>query len=181
MEKASKIFVAGSNGTVGSAIIRELIKCGFTNNITNTSKELDLRNQNEVATFFKLNNPDYVFLTTSKVEEIYGNTFFPSELSYDNLIIQNDIIQNSYLNNVKKLLFLGSSFIYLKSSEQPINEEYLLSGKLEPTNEVYAIAKIAGVEMCKFYKKKYGCNFISGISSNLYVINNNFNSFNKCH
>ena len=177
MEKASKIFVAGSNGMIGSAIIRELKKCGFINIITRTSKELDLRNQNAVPTFFQLNKPDYVYLVAAKVGGIYANTQFPAEFLYDNLMIQNNVIHNSYLNNVKKLLFLGSSCIYPKLSEQPIKEKYLLFGKLEPTNEVYAIAKIAGVEMCKFYKKQYGCNFISGMSSNLYGINDNFNSF----
>jgi GDP-L-fucose synthase len=179
MEKASKIFVAGSNGMVGSAIIRGLKKSGFSNIITSTSKELDLRNQNEVAAFFQLNKPEYVFLVAAKVGGIFANSQYPAEFLYDNLMIQNNVIHNSYLNNVKKLLFLGSSCIYPKLAEQPIKEEYLLSGKLEPTNEAYAIAKIAGVEMCKFYKKQYGCNFISGMPTNLYGINDNFDLTNS--
>lgn len=179
MEKASKIFVAGSNGMVGSAIIRGLKKSGFSNIITSTSKELDLRNQNEVAAFFQLNKPEYVFLAAAKVGGIFANSQYPAEFLYDNLMIQNNVIHNSYLYNVKKLLFLGSSCIYPKLSEQPIKEEYLLSGKLEPTNEAYAIAKIAGVEMCKFYKKQYGCNFISGMPTNLYGINDNFDLTNS--
>lgn len=179
MEKASKIFVAGSNGMVGSAIIRKLKKSGFSNIITSTSKELDLRNQNEVAAFFQLNKPEYVFLVAAKVGGIFANSQYPAEFLYDNLMIQNNVIHNSYLNNVKKLLFLGSSCIYPKLAEQPIKEEYLLSGKLEPTNEAYAIAKIAGVEMCKFYKKQYGSNFISGMPTNLYGINDNFDLTNS--
>ena len=179
MEKASKIFVAGSNGMVGSAIIRGLKKSGFSNIITSTSKELDLRNQNDVAAFFQLNKPEYVFLAAAKVGGIFANSQYPAEFLYDNLMIQNNVIHNSYLYNVKKLLFLGSSCIYPKLSEQPIKEEYLLSGKLEPTNEAYAIAKIAGVEMCKFYKKQYGCNFISGMPTNLYGINDNFDLTNS--
>jgi GDP-L-fucose synthase len=179
MEKASKIFVAGSNGMVGSAIIRRLKKSGFSNIITSTSKELDLRNQNEVAAFFQLNKPEYVFLVAAKVGGIFANSQYPAEFLYDNLMIQNNVIHNSYLNNVKKLLFLGSSCIYPKLAEQPIKEEYLLSGKLEPTNEAYAIAKIAGVEMCKFYKKQYGSNFISGMPTNLYGINDNFDLTNS--
>ena len=179
MEKASKIFVAGSNGMVGSAIIRGLKKSCFSNIITSTSKELDLRNQNDVAAFFQLNKPEYVFLAAAKVGGIFANSQYPAEFLYDNLMIQNNVIHNSYLYNVKKLLFLGSSCIYPKLSEQPIKEEYLLSGKLEPTNEAYAIAKIAGVEMCKFYKKQYGCNFISGMPTNLYGINDNFDLTNS--
>lgn len=179
MEKASKIFVAGSNGMVGSAIIRGLKKSGFSNIITSTSKELDLRNQTDVAAFFQLNKPEYVFLAAAKVGGIFANSQYPAEFLYDNLMIQNNVIHNSYLYNVKKLLFLGSSCIYPKLSEQPIKEEYLLSGKLEPTNEAYAIAKIAGVEMCKFYKKQYGCNFISGMPTNLYGINDNFDLTNS--
>lgn len=179
MEKASKIFVAGSNGMVGSDIIRGLKKSGFSKIITSASKELDLRNQNEVAAFFQLNKPEYVFLTAAKVGGVFENSQYPAEFLYDNLMVQNNVIHNSYLNNVKKLLFLGSSCIYPKLAEQPIKEEYLLSGKLEPTNEAYAIAKIARVEMCKFYKKQYGCNFISGMPTNLYGINDNFDITNS--
>ena len=156
MEKSSKIFVAGSKGMVGSAIVRALKKEGFLNIITTSSKDLDLRNQFAVTEFFSLNKPEFVFLAAAKVGGIYANDNYPAEFLYDNLMIQNNVIHNSYLNNVKKLLFLGSSCIYPKFSAQPIKEEYLLTGILEPTNEAYAIAKIAGVEMCKFYKKQYG-------------------------
>ena len=173
MEKSSKIFVAGSKGMVGSAIVRALKKEGFLNIITTSSKDLDLRNQFAVTEFFSLNKPEFVFLAAAKVGGIYANDNYPAEFLYDNLMIQNNVIHNSYLNNVKKLLFLGSSCIYPKFSAQPIKEEYLLTGILEPTNEAYAIAKIAGVEMCKFYKKQYGCHFISGMPTNLYGINDN--------
>lgn len=179
MEKSSKIFVAGSNGMVGSAIVRALKKEGFLNIITTSSKDLDLRNQFAVTEFFSLNKPEFVFLAAAKVGGIYANDKYPAEFLYDNLMIQNNVIHNSYLNNVKKLLFLGSSCIYPKFSAQPIKEEYLLTGILEPTNEAYAIAKIAGVEMCKFYKKQYGCHFISGMPTNLYGINDNFDLNNS--
>ena len=179
MEKSSKIFVAGSNGMVGSAIVRALKKEGFLNIITTSSKDLDLRNQFAVTEFFSLNKPEFVFLAAAKVGGIYANDKYPAEFLYDNLMIQNNVIHNSYLNNVKKLLFLGSSCIYPKFSAQPIKEEYLLTGLLEPTNEAYAIAKIAGVEMCKFYKKQYGCHFISGMPTNLYGINDNFDLANS--
>lgn len=179
MEKSSKIFVAGSKGMVGSAIVRALKKEGFLNIITTSSKDLDLRNQFAVTEFFSLNKPEFVFLAAAKVGGIYANDNYPAEFLYDNLMIQNNVIHNSYLNNVKKLLFLGSSCIYPKFSAQPIKEEYLLTGILEPTNEAYAIAKIAGVEMCKFYKKQYGCHFISGMPTNLYGINDNFDLNNS--
>jgi GDP-L-fucose synthase len=175
MEKTAKIFVAGSNGMVGSAIVRKLKSEGFINLILTSSKELDLRNQQAVTDFFSSNKPEYVFLAAAKVGGIYANDKFPAEFLYDNLMIQNNVIHNCYLNHVKKLLFLGSSCIYPKFAQQPIKEEYLLTGSLEPTNEAYAIAKIAGVELCKFYKKQYGCNFISAMPTNLYGINDNFN------
>ena len=179
MEKTAKIFVAGSNGMVGSAIVRKLKSEGFTNLLLTSSKELDLRNQEAVVTFFDKNKPEYVFLAAAKVGGIYANDKYPAEFLYDNLMIQNNVIHNAYLHNVKKLLFLGSSCIYPKLSQQPIKEEYLLTGSLEPTNEAYAIAKIAGVEMCKFYKKQYDCNFISAMPTNLYGINDNFNLANS--
>lgn len=179
MEKTSKIFIAGSNGMVGSSIVRKLKSEGFTNLLTTSSSELDLRNQQAVIDFFSKNKPEYVFLAAAKVGGIYANDKYPAEFLYDNLMIQNNVIHNAYLHNVKKLLFLGSSCIYPKLAQQPIKEEYLLTGSLEPTNEAYAIAKISGVEMCKFYKKQYGCNFISAMPTNLYGINDNFNLANS--
>ena len=179
MEKASKIFVAGANGMVGSAIVRELQKNGYENLLLPNSKALDLRNQEAVAAFFEKNKPEYVFLAAAKVGGIYANNTYPAEFLYDNMMIQNNVIHHAYLNNVKKLLFLGSSCIYPKFAQQPINENSLLTDTLEPTNEAYAIAKISGVEMCKFYKKQYGCQFISAMPTNLYGINDNFNIENS--
>lgn len=175
MEKNSKIYIAGHNGMVGSAIIRSLEKEGFNNFIYKTSKELDLRNQAQVESFFEKEKPEYVFLAAAKVGGIHANNTYPGEFIYDNLMIETNIIHSSYKNNVKKLLFLGSSCIYPKFAEQPIKEEYLLTGKLEETNEAYAIAKIAGIELCKFYRRQYGCDFISAMPTNLYGINDNFN------
>jgi GDP-L-fucose synthase len=179
MEKASKIFVAGANGMVGSAIVRELQKNGYENLLLPNSKALDLRNQEAVAAFFEKNKPECVFLAAAKVGGIYANNTYPAEFLYDNMMIQNNVIHHAYLNNVKKLLFLGSSCIYPKFAQQPINENSLLTDALEPTNEAYAIAKISGVEMCKFYKKQYGCQFISAMPTNLYGINDNFNIENS--
>ena len=179
MENNSKIFVAGSNGMVGSAIVRELEKKGFNCIIKKSSKELDLRNQQSVLDFFEANKPEYVFLVAAKVGGIFANSEYPAEFLFDNLMIQNNVIHASYLYNVKKLLFLGSSCIYPKFANQPIKEESLLTGVLEPTNEAYAIAKIAGVEMCKFYKKQYGSNFISAMPTNLYGTNDNFDLNNS--
>ena len=179
MEKASKVFVAGANGMVGSAIVRELQKNGYENLLLSNSAALDLRNQEAVATFFKKNKPEYVFLAAAKVGGIYANNTYPAEFLYDNMMIQNNVIHHAYLNNVKKLLFLGSSCIYPKFAQQPINDNSLLTDTLEPTNEAYAIAKISGVEMCKFYKKQYGCQFISAMPTNLYGINDNFNIENS--
>ena len=179
MEKASKIFVAGANGMVGSAIVRELQKNGYKNLLLTNSAALDLRNQEAVAAFFEKNKPEYVFLAAAKVGGIYANNTYPAEFLYDNMMIQNNVIHHAYLNNVKKLLFLGSSCIYPKFAQQPINENSLLTDTLEPTNEAYAIAKISGVEMCKFYKKQYGCQFISAMPTNLYGVNDNFNIENS--
>lgn len=179
MNNNSKIFVAGANGMVGSAIIRELKKNGFNNLLTPSSKELDLRNQVDVSNFFETNKPEYVFLVAAKVGGIHANNTYPAEFLYDNMMIQNNVIHQSYLNKVEKLLFLGSSCIYPKFSQQPINEDSLLTGSLEPTNEAYAIAKISGIEMCKFYNRQYGSNFISAMPTNLYGINDNFDLNNS--
>lgn len=179
MEKTAKIFVAGSNGMVGSAIVRELQKNGFQNLLLPNSSELNLINQTAVADFFEKNKPDYVFLAAAKVGGIHANNFYPAQFLYENMMIQNNVIHHAHLNNVKKLLFLGSSCIYPKYAEQPIREDSLLTGTLEPTNEAYAIAKISGVEMCKFYKKQYGSNFISAMPTNLYGINDNFDLNNS--
>ena len=179
MEKTAKIFVAGSNGMVGSAIVRELKKNGFLNLLVPNSKELDLRNQADVASFFYDNKPDYVFLVAAKVGGIHANNTYPAQFLYENMMIQNNVIHHAHLNNVKKLLFLGSSCIYPKFAEQPIREDSLLTGILEPTNEAYAIAKISGVEMCKFYKQQYNSNFISAMPTNLYGVNDNFDLNNS--
>ena len=179
MLKTSKIFVAGSRGMVGSAIVRNLQENGFENIISKTSKELDLRNQKDVFEFFESEKPEYVFLVAAKVGGIYANNNFPAEFIYDNMMIQNNVIHASYMQKVEKLLFLGSSCIYPKFADQPINENSLLTGALEPTNEAYAIAKISGLKMCEYYKKQYGCNFISAMPTNLYGINDNFNLQNS--
>ncbi len=175
MKKNSKIYIAGHRGMVGSAIIRRLEENGYTNIIYRTSAELDLRNQAAVEKFFEEEKPEYVFLAAAKVGGIYANNTYPAEFIYDNLMIETNVINSSYKNNVKKLLFLGSSCIYPKFAEQPIKEEYLLTGSLEETNEAYAIAKITGIELCKFYRRQYGCDFISAMPTNLYGINDNFN------
>ena len=179
MNKNEKIFVAGHKGMVGSAIVRKLNELGYQNIITRSSQELDLRRQSDVELFFKTEKPDYVFLAAAKVGGIYANNTYPAEFIYDNLMIETNIIHSSYIYNVKKLLFLGSSCIYPKMCPQPIKEEYLLTGPLEPTNEAYAIAKISGIELCKFYRKQYGCNFISAMPTNLYGINDNFDLNNS--
>ena len=160
---------------VGSAIVRRLEENGYTNIIYRTSAELDLRNQAAVEKFFEEEKPEYVFLAAAKVGGIHANNTYPAEFIYDNLMIETNIINSSYKNNVKKLLFLGSSCIYPKFAQQPIKEEYLLTGSLEETNEAYAIAKITGIELCKFYRRQYGCDFISAMPTNLYGINDNFN------
>ncbi|QEC78087.1 GDP-L-fucose synthase family protein [Mucilaginibacter ginsenosidivorax] len=179
MEKDSKIYIAGHRGMVGSAIHRKLLKEGFTNFITRTSDVLDLRNQQQVADFFAQEKPDYVFLAAAKVGGIIANNTYRAEFLYDNLQIQNNIIHNSYLNGVKKLMFLGSSCIYPKMAAQPLKEEYLLTGPLEDTNEPYAIAKIAGIKMCDAYRAQYGCNYISAMPTNLYGLNDNYHPQNS--
>jgi|SRR5690554_620825 len=159
---------------VGSAILRRLEQLGFTNLLVRTSEQLDLRNQLAVKHFFEAERPDYVFLAAAKVGGILANSTFKAEFLHDNLLIQNNVIHQSYLNGVKKLLFLGSSCIYPKLAPQPLKEEYLLTGPLEPTNEPYAIAKIAGIKMCEAYRDQYGCNFISVMPTNLYGYNDNY-------
>ena len=175
MEKNAKIYVAGHRGLVGSAIVRALQAQGYNNIITKTHKELDLIDQKAVAEFFKTEKPEYVFQAAAKVGGILANSRYKAEFIYQNLQIQNNIIHNSYLNGVKKLLFLGSSCIYPKLCPQPIKEEYLLSGYLEETNDAYAIAKITGLMMCRSYNAQYGTNYISAMPTNLYGINDNFN------
>ena len=179
MEKESKIYVAGHRGMVGSAIVRKLTSLGYTNLLTRTSAELDLRNQQQVADFFEVEKPEYVFLAAAKVGGIVANNTYRADFLYENLAIQNNIIHNSYLNKVKKLMFLGSSCIYPKLALQPLKESYLLSGYLEPTNEPYAIAKIAGIKMCEAYRAQYGCNFISVMPTNLYGTNDNYDLVNS--
>ncbi len=179
MEKNSKIFVAGHRGMVGSAIVRNLQAKGFSNLIFRTSKEVDLTNQQAVNDFFAKEKPDYVFLAAAKVGGIHANNTYPAQFIYQNLMIESNIIHASYVNGVKKLLFLGSSCIYPKMAPQPIKEDYLLTGLLEETNEAYAIAKIVGIELCKFYRREYGCNFISTMPTNLYGLNDNFDLQNS--
>lgn len=174
MNLDSKIYVAGHKGLVGSAIVRNLEQKGYKNFILKTHKELDLINQEAVNNFFKVEEPEYVFLAAAKVGGIYANDTCPAEFIYENLMIESNVIKAAHNNKVKKLLFLGSSCIYPKLSNQPIKENELLSGKLEETNEAYAIAKIAGLEMCKFFKRQYGDNFISCMPTNLYGPNDNF-------
>ena len=179
MEKESKIYVAGHRGMVGSAIVRKLTYLGYTNLLTRTSSELDLRNQQNVADFFEVEKPEYVFLAAAKVGGIVANNTYRADFLYENLAIQNNIIHGSYVNKVKKLMFLGSSCIYPKLAPQPLKESYLLSGYLEQTNEPYAIAKIAGIKMCEAYRAQYGCNFISVMPTNLYGTNDNYDLVNS--
>lgn len=179
MEKESKIYVAGHRGMVGSAIVRKLTSLGYTNLLTRTSSELDLRNQQNVADFFEVEKPEYVFLAAAKVGGIVANNTYRADFLYENLAIQNNIIHGSYVNKVKKLMFLGSSCIYPKLAPQPLKESYLLSGYLEQTNEPYAIAKIAGIKMCEAYRAQYGCNFISVMPTNLYGTNDNYDLVNS--
>ena len=179
MEKNAKIYIAGHRGMVGSAISRKLEKEGYTNIITRGSKELDLRSQTAVADFFEAEKPEFVFLAAAKVGGIVANNTYRGEFLYDNLMIQNNIIHNSYLQGVEKLMFLGSSCIYPKLAPQPLKEEYLLTGLLEETNEPYAIAKIAGIKMCEAYRAQYGCNFISVMPTNLYGYNDNYHPQNS--
>ena len=174
MNEDSKIYVAGHRGLVGSAIVRKLEAEGYRNIVVRTSSELDLRNQGAVADFFHKEKPEYVFLAAAKVGGIVANNSFPAEFIYDNLMIQTNVIHHAWLNDVKKLLFLGSTCIYPKLAPQPIKEEYLLTGPLEPTNEAYAIAKIAGIKMCQSYNRQYATRFISAMPTNLYGPNDNF-------
>ena len=179
LKKDDKIFIAGHNGMVGSAIERKFRQEGFENILTFSSKELDLRNQSSVDEFYKKEKPDFVILAAAKVGGIQANHKYKAEFIYDNLMIESNVIHFAYENNVKKLLFLGSSCIYPKYSPQPIKEEYLMSGHLEPTNKPYAIAKIAGIELCRSYREQYGCNFISAMPTNLYGTNDNYHFENS--
>lgn len=179
MQTKDKIYVAGHRGMVGSAMVRKLQAEGYNNIITRTSAELDLRNQQAVTDFFAAEKPEYVFLSAAKVGGIVANNTYRADFLYDNLMIQNNIIHQSYVNNVKKLMFFGSSCIYPKLAPQPLKEEYLLTGLLEPTNEPYAIAKISGIKMCEAYRDQYGCNYIAVMPTNLYGLNDNYHSQNS--
>ncbi len=174
MNKSAKIFVAGHRGMVGSAIVRKLQASGFSNLVLRASAELDLRDGGAVRSFFQSEKPEYVFLAAAKVGGIVANNTYRAEFLYDNLMIQSNVIHESYSAGVTKLLFLGSSCIYPKLAPQPLKEEYLLTGLLEPTNEPYAIAKIAGIKMCDAYRSQYGCHFISAMPTNLYGPNDNY-------
>jgi GDP-L-fucose synthase len=179
MEKSAKIYVAGHRGMVGSAIVRELKSLGYENILVRTSAELDLRNQAAVEAFYAAEKPDYVFVSAAKVGGILANNTYRAEFLYDNLSIQNNLIHFAHIYGVKKLLFLGSSCIYPKLAPQPLKEDYLLSGLLEPTNEPYAIAKITGIKMCEAYRDQYGCNFISAMPTNMYGPNDNYHPENS--
>jgi GDP-L-fucose synthase len=179
VEKNEKIFVAGHNGMVGSAVWRALQADGYNNLVGKRSSELDLKNQAAVEAFFQNEKPEYVVLAAAKVGGILANNIYRAEFLYDNLAIQNNVIHFAYKYGVKKLLFLGSSCIYPKLAPQPLKEDYLLSGLLEPTNEPYAIAKIAGIKMCESYRRQYGCNFISAMPTNLYGPNDNYDLNNS--
>ena len=174
MEKESKIYVAGHRGMVGSALVRCLTQAGYTNLVVRTSKELDLREQAAVATFFEEEQPEYVLLAAAKVGGIHANNTYPADFLLDNLRLQNNVIEQSYRHRVRKLLFLGSSCVYPKMCPQPIREEYLLTGELEPTNEAYAIAKIAGIKLCESFRRQHGSNFISAMPTNLYGPGDNY-------
>lgn len=179
MDKNSKIYIAGHRGMVGSAILRKLQEEGYSNFILKTSGELDLRDQVAVAKFFEAEKPEYVFLAAAKVGGIIANNTYKAQFIYENMMIQNNVIHQSYQNGVKKLMFLGSSCIYPKLAPQPLKEDYLLTGLLEPTNEPYAIAKIAGIKMCDAYRDQYGCNFISVMPTNLFGPNDNYDLQNS--
>ena len=179
MNKEGKVYVAGHRGMVGSALVRKLKAEGFNHIITRTSAELNLTNQLAVADFFASEKPDYVILAAAKVGGILANNTYRGQFIYENMMIQNNVIHQSYVNGVKKLLFLGSSCIYPKMAPQPLKEDYLLTGTLEATNEPYAIAKIAGIKMCEAYRSQYGCNFISAMPTNLYGPNDNYDLNNS--
>lgn len=179
MNTTDKIYIAGHRGMVGSALVRQLKKEGFHNLVLRNSSECDLRNQQAVQQLFESEKPDYVFLAAAKVGGIHANNLYRADFIYDNLMIECNVIRQAFEHRVKKLLFLGSSCIYPKLSPQPINESYLLSGSLEPTNEPYAIAKIAGLKMCEAFRMQYGCNFISAMPTNLYGPNDNYDLNNS--
>ncbi len=179
MKKTDKIYIAGHRGMVGSAILRKLQAEGFSNFVLRSSSELDLRNQSAVATFFEAEKPDYVFLAAAKVGGILANNIYRADFIYENLMIESNVIHSAYKNNVKKLMFLGSSCIYPKFAPQPLTEDALLTGLLEQTNEPYAIAKIAGIKLCDAYRSQYGCNFISVMPTNLYGKNDNYDLQNS--
>ena len=179
MQKEAKIYVAGHRGMVGSALMRRLTQEGFTNLVTRTSSELDLRSQQAVAEFFAQEKPDYVILAAAKVGGIQANNIYRAEFLYDNLMIESNVIHQAYLNDVQKLLFLGSSCIYPKFAPQPLQEAALLTGELESTNEPYAIAKIAGIKLCDAYRSQYGCNYISAMPTNLYGPHDNYDLKNS--
>lgn len=179
MEKASKIYIAGHRGMVGSAIFRKLKREGYSNLLVRTSSELDLRDQASVSDFFRKEKPEFVFLAAAKVGGIIANNTYRADFLFENLCIQNNVIHQAYLNGVRKLMFLGSSCIYPKHAPQPLKEEYLLTGPLEFTNEPYAIAKIAGIKLCEAYRAQYGCNFISVMPTNLYGYNDNYHPENS--
>lgn len=179
MNKSAKIYIAGHRGMVGSAILRKLKNEGYNNFLFRISSELDLRNQQAVHSFFETEKPDYVFLAAAKVGGIHANNTYRGEFLYDNLMIQNNVIHAAHLSGVKKLMFLGSSCIYPKLADQPLREDYLLTGELEPTNEPYAIAKIAGIKLCDAYRAQYGCNYISVMPTNLYGPNDNYDLKNS--
>lgn len=179
MEFSAKVFVAGHRGLVGSALIKRLGEKGYSNIVTRTRSELDLQNQDAVEQFFSKEKPEYVFLAAAKVGGIYANNTYPAEFAYSNLQIQNNIVHSSYLHGVKKLCFLGSSCIYPKFAPQPMKEEHLLTGELEPTNQPYALAKIAGIIMCQSYNRQYGTNYISVMPTNLYGPNDNYDPMNS--
>lgn len=179
MQKTDKIYIAGHRGMVGSALMRKLTKEGFTNIVTRTSKELDLRNQQAVIDFFAAEKPDYVILAAAKVGGIHANNVYRAEFIYDNLMMEANVIHQSHVNGVKKLLFLGSSCIYPKLAPQPLREDALLTGTLEQTNEPYAIAKIAGIKLCESYRLQYGSDFISAMPTNLYGPNDNYDLNNS--
>ncbi|RYF90339.1 MAG: GDP-L-fucose synthase [Chitinophagaceae bacterium] len=179
MKQSGKIYIAGHRGMVGSAIHRALLQKGFSNFVLRTSAELDLRNQQAVNDFFEQEKPDYVFLAAAKVGGIQANNTYRADFIYDNLLIEANIIHAAYIHKVEKLLFLGSSCIYPKHAPQPLREEYLLTGTLEPTNEPYAIAKIAGIKLCDAFRAQYGCNFISAMPTNLYGPNDNYDLNNS--
>ncbi|MFR9636845.1 MAG: GDP-L-fucose synthase [Rikenellaceae bacterium] len=179
MDKTAKIYIAGHRGMVGSAILRNLQSKGYTNFITRTHSELDLTSQAEVNEFFETEKPDYVFLAAAKVGGIVANSTYPAQFFYENSMIQNNVLHAAYTNGVKKLMFLGSSCIYPKLAPQPMQEDALLTGLLEQTNEAYAIAKISGIKMCDYYRKQYGCDFVSVMPTNLYGTGDNYDLQNS--